>query len=218
MRAYTYTNSNQVSQDRKLHPYQGRTQHEISLHPSNTNKKTIMAIRDRVRRAFSRCPESSLYSSRSTSTSNFTSSSKSSPEPPSLTLSKSLTRTLTFRSTRSQKSSEEKALEEWAKKDAKEWKRPSVKFPIRKSQHHQDLLRAFEFNSIRPCRDGDSRNSVWSGISPCASRKASFAEPRLERVLSGSGSGSIGGRGNSVRKGAHLSSDGGRRVVAVLEE
>ncbi|CAG8972289.1 hypothetical protein HYALB_00001687 [Hymenoscyphus albidus] len=160
-----------------------------------------MTIRDRVRRVLGgSSTDSSLHSSRSsnfTSSSNATSETK--PREPSINLTSSLSRSLTFKSMKSiksQKTKEERALEKWAKRDAKEWKKPSVKYPFRKSQQHQDILRAFEFNAPKK----GENNSIWSGISPFASRRPSLTEPStLQKVASGSGSMR---RRNSLQKGS----------------
>lgn len=173
-----------------------------------------MAIKDAFRRAMGRSSQSSsLDSSRSTSSTNLASGAQtpSTAETPQITLTKTdtassfrLTKSLTFRRNGKpkQERQREKALEDWEKYDHREWVQPS-RVTRHKSKHHQEVLRAFEVNwGGRKSRDGRSsrQNSVWSGISPGASRASSIAEgAQLERVRSADSGrkGSLAGRKRS---------------------
>jgi hypothetical protein len=155
-----------------------------------------MALKDRLRR-FTRS------SSRSSTTPTPL---QHAPTVPITPLTKTTTRlnlskTLTFAPKHTKEKSRDKILQVWEKKDKAEWKQPTTRRPGRKSQKHQDVLRAFEwsFGSERKEREG----SVWSGVSPCTSRIGSVDDGKMGmgigRVMSaGSGRGRLGSRGGST--------------------
>ncbi|EPE35666.1 hypothetical protein GLAREA_11366 [Glarea lozoyensis ATCC 20868] len=142
-----------------------------------------MPLKDRFRRAIGRTPSAptSLNSSRSTSNSQLSTSTSTSPPTPSITLTKTtsttarLTKSLTWRTSKPKQDKREKALEEWEKYDHREWVTPS-RVTRHKSKHHQDILRGFEINFGKEGRKGSG--SIWSGVSPGQSRRASWQSSR----------------------------------------
>lgn len=90
-------------------------------------------------------------------------------------------------------------LKEWEKKDKAEWNQPTARRPGRKSQKHQDVLRAFEWGFGK----GDKNGDAGSVISPCTSRIGSVDDGKvgggMRRVMSGgSGRLRLGSRSESA--------------------
>lgn len=97
-------------------------------------------------------------------------------------------------------------LEDWERQDAEEWNRPTAKRPGRKSQHHQDILRTFEWQFGRKSRDFVPRRSasIWSGVSPGTSMMGRD-EAGLDKVLSENGRDGNGRMGQQLPGAAEQS-------------
>ncbi|RDL39394.1 uncharacterized protein BP5553_03734 [Venustampulla echinocandica] len=157
-----------------------------------------MALKDRLRRAMGRSEPSPIEYTRSTSTINRSRSTSTPTSTPTSTASSSppitlikttssrLSKRFTFQSKAKREAKSRQRLEDWERRDAEEWNVPTVKRPGRKSQHHQDILRTFEWQFGRKSRDGVPRRSasIWSGISPGTSMMETTDEGGLDRVLS----------------------------------
>jgi hypothetical protein len=136
-----------------------------------------MALKSRLRRALGR-PSSSPDSTRSTSTSSSSSNSAADLHHVENVLTSTPSNLPAIALTKT--SSRLSKITSWRTKEKKEkWVEPKSKYPDVKNSKHQEMLMGYEMKFGRQGRPSmDGRWSVFSGVSPMASRNCSFDERR----------------------------------------